>query len=71
MQLATRPSLSSSINLSGVACACLLSLIISCSDTGKLLSALSALIMSSDAIASQNIQVRYILVNQVGCVKKI
>ncbi|KFM80172.1 putative E3 ubiquitin-protein ligase MYCBP2, partial [Stegodyphus mimosarum] len=42
-------------NLTSFACACLLSLVIARGDTGKLLSAASAMLMSSQALASEEI----------------
>lgn len=46
-------------HLTAVACACLLSLVVVRGDTGKLLAAIAALLMSPRALAVQNIQVFY------------
>ncbi|XP_042905925.1 E3 ubiquitin-protein ligase MYCBP2 isoform X1 [Parasteatoda tepidariorum] len=50
-----QPQSSFSANLTPYACACLLSLVVARGDTGKLLSAASALLMSSQALASEEI----------------
>ena len=44
-------------HLTAVACACLLSLVVVRGDTGRLLAAIAALLMSPRALAAQNIQV--------------
>jgi len=44
-------------HLTAVACACLLSLVVVRGDTGRLLAAIAALLMSPRALAIQNIQV--------------
>lgn len=44
-------------HLTAVACACLLSLVVVRGDTGRLLAAIAALLMSPRALAVQNIQV--------------
>lgn len=44
-------------HLTAVACACLLSLVVVRGDTGRLLAAVAALLMSPRALAVQNIQV--------------
>ncbi|GIX98131.1 hypothetical protein CEXT_91021 [Caerostris extrusa] len=44
-----------SLNLTSYACACLLSLVVARGDTGKLLSAASAMLMSSQSLASEEI----------------
>jgi len=46
-------------HLTAVACACLLSLVVVRGDTGRLLAAIAALLMSPRALAIQNIQVSY------------
>ncbi|XP_074650729.1 E3 ubiquitin-protein ligase MYCBP2-like [Tubulanus polymorphus] len=51
----------SSYSLSAVACACLISLVVGRGDTGKLLSAIGAMLMSSAKLASQDIRVPSIL----------
>jgi len=45
--------------LSAVACCCLLSLVISRGDTGKLLTAVAAMLMYSTRLAAQHIMVLY------------
>ena len=45
-------------NLTSVACACLLSLVVVRGDTGRLLATVAALLMSSRTLVLQNIQVR-------------
>jgi len=47
-------------HLTAVACACLLSLVVVRGDTGRLLAAIAALLMSPRALAIQNIQVFYL-----------
>ena len=44
-------------NLTALACTCLLSLVIARGDTGKLLSAVAAMLMSLPALATQQIKV--------------
>lgn len=44
-------------HLTAVACACLLSLVVVRGDTGKLLTAVTALLMCPRALAVQNVQV--------------
>lgn len=46
-------------HLTAVACACLLSLVVVRGDTGRILAAIAALLMSPRALAVQNIQVCY------------
>lgn len=46
-------------HLTAVACACLLSLVVVRGDTGRLLAAIAALLMSPRALAIQNIQVSH------------
>lgn len=55
-------------HLTAVACACLLSLVVVRGDTGRLLAAIAALLMSPRALAIQNIQVSYH--RSIGCMIK-
>ncbi|XP_032681445.1 E3 ubiquitin-protein ligase MYCBP2 isoform X14 [Odontomachus brunneus] len=48
-------------HLTAVACACLLSLVVVRGDTGRLLAAIAALLMSPRALAVQNIRMPYVL----------
>ncbi|XP_043461333.1 E3 ubiquitin-protein ligase MYCBP2 isoform X1 [Leptopilina heterotoma] len=50
-------------HLTAVACACLLSLVVVRGDTGHVLSAIAALLMSPRALAAQNIQMPYVLIS--------
>ena len=49
--------LAESESLTALACSCLLSLVVARGDTGKMLSAVASLLMSSPALASQHIRV--------------
>jgi len=53
--------LEENIQLSAVACSCLLALVVARGDTGKLLSATSALLMSPKSLSAQSINVRMCL----------
>lgn len=53
--LPDHPQSSSTPSLTSYACACLLSLVVARGDTGKLLSAASAMLMSSQSLASEEI----------------
>jgi E3 ubiquitin-protein ligase MYCBP2 len=64
MDLTTKPNPDTSIgcySLNAVACACLISLVIARGETGKLLSAVAAMLMSPAALASQDVKVPGIL----------
>lgn len=54
-------------HLTAVACACLLSLVVVRGDTGRLLAAIAALLMSPRALAIQNIQVSYHVIIVLVC----
>ena len=56
---------SSAESLTALACSCLLSLVISRGDTGKLLAAAAAMLMSPGALSSQHIKVIDIINDQL------
>ena len=47
------------LSLTSLACSALISLVIAVGDTGKLLTAVAALLMSTGPLASEHIKVRY------------
>ncbi|XP_064637403.1 E3 ubiquitin-protein ligase MYCBP2-like isoform X3 [Lineus longissimus] len=74
MDLTTKPNPDTSIgcySLNAVACACLISLVIARGETGKLLSAVAAMLMSPAALASQDVKVPGILTSLQRSVQSV